>query len=291
MSIEHLTLKITSFFRINILFFPVFIASILGRYFPAFAISYLCALLHEGTHIAVAHRLGVEISHMEILPFGVCARLKCSIIKNPLHEIAVALSGPLFNITVAFVTYFICRAYSLNSELLSYFFYCNTAMALVNFIPALPLDGGRVLKAYLTTKAGAVYAYNFTVKISRVPILLLLFLSIYFLLTRRFNFSFILIGVFLLGNLCTEQKNISKLALREMLDFEDKLTNSDMHRTNVVTAHKTTPARKILRYLSYNRYNIIHVVDDKLRVSKILTEGQLIKALTQQGIRVTLDDI
>ncbi len=291
MSKEPLTLKITPFFRINILFFPVLAASILGGYFSAFALSYICAFFHEMTHIATARCLGVGISHMEILPFGVCARLKSSIIKNPLHEIAVALSGPLFNIIVAFVTHFICRAYNLNSERLSYFFYCNTAMALVNFIPALPLDGGRVLRAVLTLKAGAVYAYNSAVKMSRIPILLLLILSVYLLLTRRFNFSFILIGVFLLCNLCTEQKNISKLALREMLDFEDKLKDMDMNRTTVITAHKTTPARKILRRLSYNSYNIIHVVDDKLRVAKTLTEGQLIRALTQQGIRVTLDDI
>ena len=288
---EPLTLKITPFFRINILFFPVLIASILGGYLPAFALSYLCALLHEVTHISVARYLGVGISHMEILPFGVCARLKCSVIKNPLHEIAVALSGPLFNIITASVTYFICLVCNLDNELFSYFFYCNTAIALVNFIPALPLDGGRVLRAALTMKAGTVYAYKLTVKISRVPILMLLLLSVYLLLTRRFNFSFILIGVFLLGNLCTEQTNISKLALREMLDFEDKLKDTDMNRTTVITAHKATPARRILRHLSYSSYNIIHVVDDRLHVAKTLTEGQLIRALTQQGIRVTLDDI
>lgn len=291
MSKDLMTLKLTPFFRVNILFFPILAASILGGYLPAFALSYLCALIHELTHITVALCLGTKISYMEILPFGICARLKCDIIKNPAHEIVIALSGPVFNLLAAACARLILHNSNSNDELFSYFFYCNIAMALVNFIPALPLDGGRVLRAALTMRSGSVYAYRVTVKVSRIPIFLLLLTSTYLLLTRRFNFSFILIGVFLLSNLCTEQKNISKMALREMLTFEDKLKSTDMNRTTVITAYQTTPARKILKHLSYSSYNIIHVVDDKLRVLKTLTEGQLIRALTDQGIRVTLGDI
>ena len=291
MSKNLMTLKLTPFFRINILFFPILAASILGEYLSTFAVSYFCAIIHEITHIAVAHFLGVGISYMEILPFGICARLKSDIIKNPAHEIIIALSGPVFNLLAATCAYFIINSRISANELFTYFFYCNIAMALVNFIPALPLDGGRVLRAILTMRTGSVRAYKLTLKLSRIPIFLLLLTSSYLIITSRFNFSFILIGVFLLSNLCTEQKNVSKIALREMLTFENKLKTTDMNHTTVITAHQTTPARKILKHLSYSSYNIIHVVDDKLRILKTLTEGQIIRALTSQGIRVTLEDI
>ena len=64
-----------------------------------------------------------------------------------------------------------------------------------------------------------------------------------------------------------------------------------MHRSVVLTAHSSTPARRILKRLSYNNYHIVHVTDDNMRVIRTLTEGQLLNALTENGIRVLLSDI
>lgn len=282
-------ISVTRRLKVNILFFPIAAASILGGYFYLFAASYVCAFLHELTHVAAARRLDVGISHVEIQPFGICARLSSDIIENPVHEILIALAGPAASLAAG-VTAFILRPFC-SGYVCEYFMYCNFAMAAVNMIPALPLDGGRVLRAALTQKTGALSAYNLTVKISRIPVAILLLLAVYALLTARFNFSLIMIGVFLLGNLFSEQKNISRQALREILYYKDKLHNSGMCRTTVVTAARETPARQILKRLSYSNYYIIHVVDANLRICKTLTEGELLKALTERGIRISLGEI
>lgn len=120
---------------------------------------------------------------------------------------------------------------------------------------------------------------------------LILSAAVYGLLTHSFNFSLILIGAFLTSNLCNEQKNISHRTLREILDYKTKLTPDSMHRSVVLTAHSSTPARRILKRLSYNNYHIVHVTDDNMRVIRTLTEGQLLNALTENGIRVLLSDI
>ncbi len=288
---KAMTISLLPHLKINILFFPLLATSILGKYFSAFALAFLCAILHELSHVFAAWRMGVGVLYIEILPFGICARLKSDIIKNPVCEILIALSGPFTNIIISAASLVFKYKLSSTSVLLDYFTICNLSMAIINLLPCLPLDGGRMLRAYLTLKTGAVFAYNFTVKLSRIIVLILVGGSVYLLLSNNFNFSLILIGAFLLGNLCLEQRNATKNTLRELLFYEDKLKTGEMTLSNVITAHKSTPARRILKKLSYNNYHIICVVDDDLSVTKALTEGQVINALTKQSIRITLGEI
>ncbi len=278
-------------FKINILFFPLLAASILGKYFLAFSAAFMCALLHELFHVFAARRTGVGISYIEVLPFGICARLRSDIIKNPAREIIIALAGPLVNIVIFAAALILRYNLSINSEILNYFILCNFYMAIVNLLPCLPLDGGRILKAYLTIKSGAVFAYNFCLKLSRLIVLWLIGGAVYLLFSSSFNLSLIIIGAFLLGNLCLEQQNISKQAIKELLFYKNKITSSEMFRASALVAHKDTPARKILKKLSYNNYHIVCVTDDDLNISKTLTEGQLINALTNRSIQITLGEI
>ena len=75
------------------------------RFLNQLAISYVITALHEIAHIFVAHRLGVKIRGVEVLPFGITMRLEDSGIKKPKDEIRVSLAGPLCNLVVAYLTY------------------------------------------------------------------------------------------------------------------------------------------------------------------------------------------
>lgn len=281
---NFLSVRVLPFLKINLLILPIIAASLIWDYFVPLAISYVCALAHELAHIAIARMSGIKVSYIELQPFGVCARLKSDIIEKPTSEILIALAGPLFSLLLASVGHFSGKASS-------YFVYCNFATAVVNLLPVLPLDGGRVMRAALTLKMGAVAAYNTAVKVSRIPLAVIALISIYAIITAQFNFSLILIGAFLLGNLFAEQHNISRQAVREMLHYKEKLKPAEMSRATILCADKSTPARKILPLLSYNRYHIIHITNDEMKVVKTVTEGQLLEAISKRGIRVTLGEI
>lgn len=282
-------INISKRIKIHILFPPLLAASIVCGYYRMFLTAYLCALLHELGHIFTASVLEIKISHIEILPFGICAKLESGIIKNPSFETATAFSGPLVNILLAGGAYVVREI--LPPTYFKYWEDINLSLACVNLIPALPLDGGRIMRAFLTKKIGALRAYNFAVKISFIPISLLLGISVYGLLTKSFNFSLILISAFLLGNLCLEQNNISKNVLNEFLGYKIKLEKGKLTHSRIITAHQSTPARHILKMLSYDKYYIVCVVNDDLQITKILTEGEIVSALTDMGIRTTLGEI
>lgn len=276
-------------FEVHLLLLPLIACAYFGGYLHLFAVSWGSALAHEFCHILAGRRLGISVSGIAFLPFGVCAPLRNPVIKEPVKEILMALAGPMCNLMFALLLHLLEIAYP--SDLLHHGVMVNLAMCALNLLPCLPLDGGRVLRALLTLGSDTLTAHRVSVGISRVLSCLLLGTGILLLLTARFNFSLLLIGVFLLGNLCTEQKNVTRQTLEELLYYKRKLEPETLNRTVVLTAYADLPARRLLRRLSYHRYCIIKVVDHNQKVVQTLTEGQVLHALLHGSIRITLGEI
>lgn len=180
---------------------------------------------------------------------------------------------------------------SVYSEAIDYGIKINLSLMILNLVPALPLDGGRIAKAIISINLGAVRASNLMLKISRVPIIGMLLVSVWLLLTNDFNLSLILIGAFLLGNLSIEQKNISLISLKEILYYKTRLKRTEFCQVTRMAAHESVPARLFLRKLGCYKYHIIDVIDDDGKITKTVTEGQLLNALISKSIRLSMGEI
>jgi Zn-dependent protease/predicted transcriptional regulator len=153
-----------------------------GAWFGVVLVSslFLCITLHELGHSLVAQRCGVEVREIVLLPIGGMARLG-SEPKKPLHELLIAVAGPLVNLLIAgLLLPFIPHgrmlqggAMSLGSEpslpaLLTFLFAGNLILAAFNMIPALPMDGGRVLRALLSFPLGKARATRISATIGQI---------------------------------------------------------------------------------------------------------------------------
>ncbi len=275
--------------RIHLLLPLLFLAAYFGNYLPLFAISWGLALLHESAHLWMGFHLGISFSGIALLPFGVCARLKDPIIQSPGKEILVSLAGPLFSLILGF--FFRALLLPFPSDLLRYAMLSSFSLGFLNLLPCLPLDGGRVLRALLTLGSDAISAWQTVARISKVFVIALLGISIYLLLTSSFQFSLVLIGIFLLGNLVCEDRSITHQALRELLYYKEKPAQDVFTCTSLLSAYQDFPARKLLRKLSYHKYYTVQVLDKTQTPIKTLTESQIIDALLTKGIRITLGEI
>lgn len=283
------TIKIFPFFRINLWFFPMIFFSFLSDYSTQFLSAYCMAAIHETAHIICAVASGIRISYVTFFPFGLAANLNSGYIKRSDKEFIIAFVGPLSNILLFWLFTFLFTLY--HNELFRFCADINLALCTINLIPALPLDGGRMLKAFLVARYGTIRAYNVMIKISKFFIIILFLIALSVFVCTNFNFSLILISAFLFQNLSREQASISRITMTEIYENSQKLKEHAMFPSKTFLAKETSLASSVFRILSYDYYTVIHIVNEDSHIVKTVSETDILKSLTQKGIRLKFKDI
>ncbi len=111
-----------------------------------------CVLAHELGHALIARRFGIQTRDITLYPFGGIASITSQ--PAPWAELGIAFAGPLVNVLIAlallpFVGFPVPAGAQPLPGFLEKLFAANVALALFNLLPALPMDGGRVLRALL----------------------------------------------------------------------------------------------------------------------------------------------
>jgi len=188
----NLSYKILSVFGIDIELHLFFILFILAFALLSLQLALLLILifffvtLHELTHSIVAIRNNIRVRKIVLLPIGGMAMVESTDIK-PIIEIKMSLAGPLFNIIMVYVCLAIAYIFSLpiGSWLVDFFsptqafslglpelilfysFYANLILGVFNlFLPAFPLDGGRIFRALLALKLDYIRASRIAKNVS-----------------------------------------------------------------------------------------------------------------------------
>jgi Zn-dependent protease len=132
------------------------------------AVLFVCVALHELGHALAARGFGIPVHEIVLLPIGGVARLGHNP-RKPLHELVIALAGPVVNVLIAGVLAVVLASrgwLSLDAGLiagleepslrtaLTSLFVSNVMLALFNLVPAFPMDGGRILRALLAMAIG-----------------------------------------------------------------------------------------------------------------------------------------
>jgi Zn-dependent protease len=109
-------------------------------------------LLHELGHSVVALYHGVPVRQITLYPLGGIASLS-EMPREPRVELQVAVAGPLVNFVLggAFFAFALVAPPSWFTFLLQLVIF-NVFLGLFNLLPGFPMDGGRILRAFLATR-------------------------------------------------------------------------------------------------------------------------------------------
>lgn len=109
---------------------------------------YLSVLVHEASHALVAKRFGLEVSSITLQFFGGMTAIEGEP-ENPRQEFWVSVVGPLSSLGVALLAFLVSLVApgGLIGLAVAALAYTNLIVGVLNLVPGLPLDGGRVLKA------------------------------------------------------------------------------------------------------------------------------------------------
>jgi Zn-dependent protease len=114
-------------------------------------------LIHEFAHAVTAQKLRVPVTDVQVRMFYGVARI--GPIPTLREEAIIAMAGPAANLLLAAVLVPVIGGppsslKEVAESPLAVFFLVNALMGVVNLTPALPLDGGRVMRAVLVPAVG-----------------------------------------------------------------------------------------------------------------------------------------
>ncbi len=132
-------------------------------------------LLHELGHALTARRYGIRTQDIVLTPIGGMARV-LSMPTNPKQEIAIAVAGPLVSLSLSGISFLFLIPLSMLSSMLpvvvfagaQLLVYINLMLGLFNLVPALPMDGGRVLRGILALKRDHLTATVMAARVGRI---------------------------------------------------------------------------------------------------------------------------
>ncbi|HTW09723.1 MAG TPA: site-2 protease family protein [Acidimicrobiales bacterium] len=118
----------------------------------------LGVLVHEGAHAVAARKADLHVDGITLWFMGGLTRIEGDA-QNPMGEFVIALVGPLASALVGGVSLGLAAGASaagwhLAAESLAWLGVINLALAVLNLLPASPLDGGRVLHGLLWWATG-----------------------------------------------------------------------------------------------------------------------------------------
>ncbi len=264
-------------FRINPVFLLVVFLFILGGQLNKILICFTLVFLHESVHLLVAYFLGFEPLAVELFPFGGMAEYGGLISMSPVKEILIALAGPLFNLAFALLIYYLINLRLLaESKILLDLFRYNIIIGTFNLLPALPLDGGRVLRAWLVKMKGFPEGTVLALKIARVFALLLALLSIILLVKSISGIWVLLLSFFIYGATFKEDKQKIYLFLRYLSSRRDSIAEIDQQAIHWQVISSDFRVKDLIKKILPGKFNMFYVLNDSGQQLGLITEMDLI---------------
>lgn len=193
---------------------------------------YVSLLSHEMGHALVARRLGVKVAGITLWIFGGVARLRGDA-STPGTEARIAIAGPLVSLVLAILFGAASFALDVTSGPPLVEGGCiwlagsNAMLLLFNLIPAFPLDGGRLLRAWLWHRSGDRYrATSSAARLGRIWAFLMIGLGLLALFVQDAftGLWLIFLGWFLLTAARNEEEQVMMRGALAGLRVRDAMT-------------------------------------------------------------------
>jgi stage IV sporulation protein FB len=202
-------------------------------------------------------------------------------------EIIVAAAGPAANMLAACAVLIIDRYYesfAISGKLIS----ANLAIATVNLLPALPLDGGRIARAAFASFMGYRRATKFMSLLGVFFAAIMTGVGIYTWTQGTFNPSFFIMGFFLCLSSIKEMRSAPYTLKRDLSDKRQRMDSRKTININRFAAMQSEKLSDIMRAFEAGKYNIVSVLDKNMGVVCELDERQILDGMMEKGTHATL---
>ncbi len=258
-------------------------------------------VIHELSHSYLAKHYGIKIERIVLLPIGGVSEMEVP--KDPAQELRISLVGPVSNLVIALITgiILVLISKSLSTVFVGavyYFFLINLLLGLFNLLPAFPMDGGRILRAFLAERMDFIRATRISATIGKQFAIIMAIIGVFF------NIFLILIAIFVYVGADSEYKSVLVSTLLDNVHVKD-IMSSNVHVLNpddtVQEALQTMFREKHMGYPVIDDGNLVGIItfediskipEDQrdIQIREIMTK-KLITSPPEEDAVETLDKI
>lgn len=224
MIIKNILTKI----EVHYLNYILAIIVIITGMFKESLIIFFIIFVHELGHLALALIFKWQLDKIYIYPFGGCVTFNESLNRPLKEELLIMLAGPIFQIILFIIITILFKNNCLNLRTFLIFKNYHYAMLFFNLLPAIPLDGGRLLNILLNY----LLSYKKSIRIASSIAYFVLFSTFFISLFINKNINLLTIIIFLISKVYIERKNIDYLYNKFLL--ERYLNNFRFNKRKIV---------------------------------------------------------
>ena len=271
-------------FSIHFLFFPIMVSLYMMGYAEEMLILLAIIMIHELSHGLMAITLGIKIREIQILPFGGVIKLDNTLSFTYPEEIMISAAGPIANVILSVAVFFLQESFSLQSNHFDFIIFSSLVIGIFNLMPALPLDGGRIFRAALSYLLGYKKATRVVTILSKVLAVLLIVLNIYLFSLGSYNFTFVLVGIFIYYQAGKENEIAIYSTMKDIAAKKENLSKSGSMVSQHMTVLPETTLGEIFKQFTSKKFHIIYVLDEEYALKGIITEDEILTGILHYGM-------
>lgn len=249
--------------RLHPLFVFVALLSVLTGYVAELLVLFGIVLIHELGHLSAASGFGWRVLRVQLLPFGGVLEVEQPGIVPTWQEIAVALAGPAQNGFMIAVAFALEWAGIWSGPWTAYFVQANLMIGLFNLLPALPLDGGKIMQSVMSLMLPYYRCLTLSVWISLAISLFMIGFSLSRALSSGIHLNLLMIGLFLWWTNWYARKHVPFQFMRFLM--QRSLSSGDLAgRTAAaepIVVGPSTPLSDMLKLMKKGRRHLFYVVN------------------------------
>ena len=250
------------------------IGTILTSKIGLFFLFFVFTFLHELMHYWMAKFYKYKIHKIKLKIWGGALEMDDYLIK-PSHEIIILIVGPLFNLVIAMIATFFINQF--NFLILEEILFINLSLGVFNLIPIAPLDGGKIMRLYLSYFIGYGKAIKISLFFSKIFAILLIIAGAYLI---NYDISYIILCLVGINIYVASQVESNFLFYKIVRHME----NNDVKTDKIIVWSYHKNIKHAMDTFSPGKNRRFTIVNEKGQYKGQLTENDILKGLFEHGL-------
>ncbi|MGL4655422.1 MAG: site-2 protease family protein [Sarcina sp.] len=244
-------------------------------------LAFLFIVLHEFSHYLVAKKIGSNIVNFKVHPLGATLEIEDYEGLEINDEILICVAGPLFNAITGITSLILVIIYG--DQIFKDIFEINLVLGFMNFIPAYPLDGAKILRAILSKFFMYKKAHKISIITSFIVSTIFTVLGALLLFKNIMSINIFIVGIFMIYTTYTTKERTMYIVLDQIISKAKRFKETKYIENKDISVYCEEDFITLLSMVERNKFNTFYVLNENMEYLYEIREDEVVDVLKNEG--------